>query len=441
MKKHLLVVDDDTVSRELLKEVLAGPEVNVELAGSGEEALDVLRRKNIPVVLSDIRMLELSGLDLLRKIKEQWPETIVVLMTGFGSVEGALQAIREGAFDYISKPFQMQELRALVDRAFRQSEIAGAKQPKDRETVKLPQETLIGKSPRIVEVYRMIARAALAKSHVFLTGEMGTGKSLVARTIHGNSADGAKRSVLELTQESSVSDWSAAVSAAGNVDLLIEDVSELTQEKQAFLSRILDEVESGAKTFRVFSLSRVPLREIEEKKLLKSDLFYRLSTLSIELPALRERLEDLPELVELFLSRHSNVSHLSPQAFQLLREYSWPGNLRELRQLIERAIALAKGPVLEPDDFPSLQRAIARGQDAPEGAAEEKGPNLSAPGKSAGLEHGRLEDLEKEYIQKALEQTNYNKSKAAEMLGIDRATLYRKCKTYGIDVRAPKDEG
>lgn len=424
MNKTVLVVDDDLISRELITEVLSSSEIRVECAGSAEEALEILRKKNIPVVLSDIRMLELTGLDLLKKVKRLYPETTVVLMTGFGSVEGALESIREGAFDYISKPFQMEDLKVLIERALRQSEILSHSQKKKEETTSYPKESLVGKSQKIVEVYRLIARAALSHSHVFISGELGTGKSLVARTIHNHS----NRVGHELQLLSEGVEWGEPILSLIKGDLLIEEITELSLEKQTHLSRILDESEAGQKEIRVFSLSKYSILEIKEKNLIKPALFYRLSTISIELPALRERLEDLPELIEIFLGRHSDVSHLSQEAFQLLKAYSWPGNLRELKQLLERAIALKKGPVLEPDDFPTL---IVPQQHKSSFHEVDVKPIVNE-------EAGNLEDLEKTHIQKALLQTDYNKSKAAEILGIDRATLYRKCKTYGIDVKSPE---
>lgn len=451
----ILLVDDDEVMRKLLKEVLAKEGYEVTLAESGEAAVRRIRSEVFPVIISDIRMMELDGMAVLREVKKAEKRSAVILMTGFGSMEGAIEAIQEGAFDYISKPFQMDELKSVVARAAKHWESLAAK-PAGASLgagrLEVVEKGLIGKSPKIVEVYKILARAAMSSSNVLISGESGTGKELVARAIHDNSARKQRRFVAvncgalaENLLESelfghvkgaftgAIQDKRGLFDEAHGGTLFLDEIGDISPALQIKLLRVIQESEFkpvGSNETRRVDVRLIAATHRDLDALVKSgkfreDLFYRLKVISIDLPPLRERMEDLPGLVEHFLARFSaksrkSVSHVSDEAIQLLKSYSWPGNIRELEHAIERAVAMTNTAVLFPEDFPlEISRPSEKGEKprAPEGP------------------YSSLEEMERAHIIKVLQEVSYNKSKASEVLGIDRATLYRKAQRYGIDLR------
>ncbi|HEY8280525.1 MAG TPA: sigma-54 dependent transcriptional regulator [Bdellovibrionota bacterium] len=451
---QLLVVDDDGVTRDLLREVFEKEGYEVSLAASGEEALQKLSGGSFPLVLSDIRMLGLDGIELLGRIRKGHPETFVILMTGFGNLEGAVRAIQEGAYDYISKPFRIHELKALVARAHKQwKQLREAGAPAAQEPIRLEKRTLIGHSPMIVEVYKSLARAALSSSSVLIIGESGTGKELVARAIHENSSRKGKRmlavncgaladSLLESELfghakgafTGAVQEKKGLLEEANGGTLFLDEIGDVSPSLQVKLLRFLQEGEfkpvgsneNRHSDLRVVAATHRNLEELIRTGKFREDLFYRLKVIEIHLPPLRDRPEDLPDLVNHFLARYSEqngkrISHVSPEAMALLREHSWPGNVRELEHCIERAVAMSKSSVLFPEDFSGFvgEQVAATGAKQ-ESISQSKGASL--------------EDIEKEHILRVLRETNYNKSKASAVLGIDRATLYRKAQRYGIEL-------
>ncbi len=433
MIKKILVVDDDPVSRDLLKEVLQKEGFEVRLAESGEAATEILGQDDFPLILSDIRMKQKSGFDLLRELKAKErgkarPPSVVILMTGFGSMEGALDALREGAFDYISKPFQVADLRLLVSRAGKHAEYL---RQSDLNPVRAVAtfsptlaQTLIGRSPKIVEVYRAIARASLTASSVFIAGESGTGKALVARAIHENGNRKGKPFTAIASRED-MDRLEGAMESARSGTVVVEEPGTLGAPDQARLLRLIEAAEVGEFDFRWITISRTSGAELSREERVRADLLDRLNIISIEIPPLRDRLEDLPDFVSSFLARFSEknskaVSHISEAAIQKLRHYSWPGNIRELERLIERAVAMSAGSILDLEDFPDIMPPAAR------------------PLMTEGSPQASLESVEKAHIARVLAQTGFNKSRASVILGIDRATLYRKAKNYGIVLKGPK---
>ncbi len=456
-KAKVLVVDDDEVMRKLLREVLEKEGHHVQLAPDAESAIRILKKETFPVVVSDIRMVELDGMAVLREAKKQASHTAVILMTGFGSMEGAISAIQEGAFDYISKPFKMDDLKALVVRAVKHWESQGKSKGSGQSgRIDVGSKVLIGKSPKIVEVYKTLARAAMSTSTVLVIGESGTGKELVARAIHDNCGRKNRKfiavncgALAENLLESelfghikgaftgAVSDKRGLFEEANNGTLFLDEIGDISPSLQIKLLRVLQEGEFKPVGFnetrksdvRVITATHRDLDAMVKAGKFREDLYYRLKVISIELPPLRERMEDLPELVGFFLSRYSdknkkNVSHISDEAIELLKNYSWPGNIRELEHAIERAIAMTNTSVLFPEDFPP---EISRGNLENSLSAIESMDSDSSK--------TSLEDMEKAHILKVLLDVGYNKSKASEVLGIDRATLYRKAQRYGIDLR------
>lgn len=424
---EILVVDDDEVTRHLLREVLEREGFRITLAESGEQATTLIQKRTFPIVLSDIRMLELDGLAVLKEAKKRSQATAVLLMTGFGCMDGAIDAVRAGAFDYVSKPFKLEQMLAAVHRAARHwdslageamrraaRDLGGDKRGVDRKRDGRGRE-LVGRSPKIVEVYKTLAHATLSRSSVLVRGESGTGKGLVARAIHEKSDS---RSGPFVTWSGPPASGNPGLEEgcgrAGHGTLYLEEVGQLSPAVQAELLHLLEEDRLKA---RVIAATQLDLEAEVRSGRFREDLLYRLKVISISLPPLRDRLEDIEELVDLFVSRHSernskNVSHVSPDALELFRKYSWPGNIRELEHVIERAVVLTTSAVLIPEDFaPLMPQPLSKPAD------------------------GSLEELEKQAILRVLGEVRFNKSRASEVLGIDRATLYRKAQRHGIDLR------
>ena len=449
----VLVVDDDDVMRKLIREVLQKEGYAVEMASSGEDAVKALSQQVYPIVLSDIRMLEMDGMAVLREVKRGGSRSAVILMTGFGSMEGAIEAIQEGAFDYVSKPFKMDELKSVVSRAAKHWESLSEKPTQSSSGRLEATRGLIGKSPKIVEIYKTLARAAMSASTVLITGESGTGKELVARAIHDNSQRRARRFVAvncgalaETLLESelfghvrgaftgAVQDKRGLFEEAHGGTLFLDEIGDITPALQIKLLRVLQEneikpvgdSEVRKVDVRLIAATHHDLEALVRAGKFRDDLYYRLKVISIEIPPLRERMDDLPELVETFVARFAEkngkaVSHVSDEAMKLLKAYSWPGNVRELEHAIERAVAMSSTSVLFPEDFAA---EISRKGDAAPAVA---------PAATGALTS--LEEMERVHIVKVLQEVGFNKSKASEILGIDRATLYRKAQRYGIDLR------
>ncbi|HLE01729.1 MAG TPA: sigma-54 dependent transcriptional regulator [Bdellovibrionota bacterium] len=454
-KLRILVVDDDEVTRKLLREVLEREGYRVQLAASGEEAVRMIRREMFPIILSDIRMFELDGMAVLREAKKTGAGSVSILMTGFGSMEGAIEAIQEGAFDYVSKPFKIDNLKAVISRAAKHWEsIHGDISAASPQRIEVSTKGLIGKSPTMLEVYKTLARAALSASNVLVIGESGTGKELVAKAIHENSQKRGKKFVAvncgalaETLLESelfghvkgsftgALSDKKGLIEEANGGTLFLDEIGDITPALQIKLLRVLQENElkpvGSSETrkvdVRVIAATHRDLELLVRTGKFREDLYYRLKVISIELPPLRARIEDLPDLVGHFLAKFAEknkkaVSHVSDDGMALLKTYAWPGNIRELEHAIERAVAMTNTSILFPEDFP------------PEVIRGALPASESADGMNSGISSS-LEDMERAHIIKVLQDVNFNKSRASDVLGIDRATLYRKAQRYGIDLR------
>lgn len=444
----VLVVDDDAVTRHLLKCLLSSEGLDVTVAKSGNEALDLLSKKEFPLIITDIQMDELDGLTLLSHLKEDHKNSVVIMITGFGSLEGAMEAIQEGAFDYLSKPIRPEELKSIVRRALAHSEwqkkaIPSAPPQKGQET----HRTLLGRSPVMVQVYKMIAKASLTMSNVLITGESGTGKELVARAIHNNSkvkmgpfvavnCSALTDSLLESELFGHVKGaFTGAVASkpglfeeANGGTLFLDEIGDISPAMQVKLLRVLQEGEFkpvGSNevrrvTTRVIAATHRNLNDLVDREQFREDLLYRLQVLLVEIPPLRTRMEDLSDLITYFIHNFSrkmnkSVNGLSEDAAMRLKNYHWPGNIRELEHTIERAVAVANSGMLHPEDFVLTQS----------GTGSEN--NALTASKS-------LDDIEKEHILSTLTMVGFNKSRAALSLGIDRATLYRKAQKYGIEL-------
>ncbi len=447
---QILTVDDDPVTCELLCEVFTREGFGASFTNSGEEALAEVARQPPDLLLSDIRMkTRLDGLSLLEIVRREYPSIPVVLMTAFGSIETAVRAVKEGAFDYISKPFNIDELVTIVRRAL-------ANGP-GRQIASNPDEEwssgLIGRTSSMLEIYKMIARVSDSRAAVLVTGESGTGKELVARAIHNHGARSAARFVAvncgaltETLLESELfghvkGSFTGAIAnrrgifeQAGEGTVFLDEISETSAALQVKLLRVLQErevvpvgstdpIRVGA---RVIAASNSDLEKLSAAGAFRRDLLYRLNVIQLQLPPLRERREDIPLLVAHFLRQHADEPAtpmaLDEEAMQCLTNYSWPGNVRELENVIERAITLSQGDVITIEDLPSRLR---QSHDTPPLSADELNDLFS------GLPN--LDEIERRYILHVLEATGNNRKRTAEILGINRKTLYRMAARYEIE--------
>ena len=450
--KRILVVDDDQESCELLREIFSAEGWHVDTALSPSQAFNVAEKEKIDLVVSDVNLeANQSGLDLLKDLRAQCP---VILVTGFGTLDSAVTAAREGAWDFISKPFKVQEMVAIARRALEQERNSnGAERRAEQLSAPYEQAGLLGRSPVMIGLYKEIARVAPTRSTVLIVGESGTGKELVARSIHQHSARSSGAFVAvncgALTETpleaelfghvrgaftGAVGDRKGLWEEAAGGTLFLDEVGETSPALQVKLLRALQEGEIkrvGASRAtqidaRVLAATNRNLeREVKAGKF-REDLFYRLSVVTLRVPPLSERRTDIPLLAEHLLAivlereGHKQLT-LSEETVRTLVAYHWPGNVRELESAIEYAVLHARGHEIVPEDLPAkLQsaqvRAAAR---SPLSALFEDLPSL--------------DQLERRYLLYVLDIAGGHRTRAAEILGIDRRTLYRMIERYGID--------
>jgi two-component system, NtrC family, response regulator AtoC len=452
-KTAILIVDDDAVTRELLRVSLSAEGFDVDVAPNGQAALEFADKRDYAIVLSDVEMSPVDGLALLCVLRERGSTAVPVLMTGFGTLQGAVSAIHNGAFDYLSKPFRPDTIRQVVRRALGHWQAQRADHLPRAKLAEMPM--LVGRSARMVEVYRLSAMASLSDSNVLICGESGTGKELVARAVYQYSARKSKPFVTvncaaltdtllesELFGHLRGSFTGATVNKRGLFDeadggtLFLDEIGDVSPAMQVKLLRVLQNGDvkpvGGSETHRVdVRVLAATHRDLEKKVAdgsFREDLYYRLKVLRIEIPPLRQRTEDIDALVKFFIAKHvartgrQNVE-LSAEAMADMRSRSWPGNVRELEHAVQHALAMTQGCVLYPEDFPAQSRLSTESLLSENVASPVQPPkNLS------------LDEMEKEHIGRVLASVDYNKSRAAEVLGIDRATLYRKAQKYELNL-------
>ncbi|MBV9209674.1 MAG: sigma-54-dependent Fis family transcriptional regulator [Acidobacteria bacterium] len=435
----VLIADDERGARMALEVPLRLGGYNVAAVASGREAIELGQRDHFDVVLTDVFMPDVGGLDVIREFRRFSPETKVIAMTAQGSLEIALEAISEGAVDFIAKPFAVEQVLAVVERAAGQSQITI-----DESEAHLSGSGLIGHSPQMVRVYKLVAYAARTDTTVLIEGESGTGKELVARSIHKYSNRASRpftalncSALTETLLESelfgyakgsftgAVTDRPGLFESTNGGTILLDELGTTSPSLQASLLRVLQEKEvrrvgeheARKVDVRIIGATNTNLEQLVERGEFRVDLFYRLSVLRIKLPALRERgTEDLKLLVRHFLKKYGAGMQIGDEAMNLLSRYAWPGNVRELENAIEHAVAICGNHLVRAGDLP--EHII--GQLAPD--------TLNRPAQrtlSLIDDRPNLDELNRRYIQLILSEMDGNKSRAAEALGINRRTLYR----------------
>ena len=452
---RILVVDDEESMREFLRILLEKQGHEVSTAEDGEAGLHQAMDRGADLVISDIRMPRLDGVGLLTRLREHGLETPVILVTAYASRDSAIQAMKQGAFDYITKPFKIDEIRLVIHRALAEAERrhrGEAATPAAEEPVL---QGIIGRSPKMVELYTLIGRVAAVNSAVLITGESGTGKEMVARTIHYNSPRSSKPFVAincgaipeqllesELFGHVKGSFTGAVASKAGLLEMaqggtvFLDEVAEMSPLLQVKLLRFLQDhifrrvggTEDIEVDVRIMAATNKNLTQMIQHGTFREDLFYRLNVISVELPPLRERWEDIPLLarnfLELFAARAGRpVMGIAPEAMEILMAYSWPGNVRELENVIERAVALTTADEVRVESLPP---SVRRPPPPP------VFPRLEVPPEGLDLEQV-VADLEKNLMQDALQKSGGVQTKAAQLLGINFRSFRYRAKKYGLD--------
>jgi two-component system, NtrC family, response regulator AtoC len=449
-----LIVDDHQSIRKLCSSVGTSLGFACTEAESAEAALSSLEAGPPEIVLADLMMPNMSGLEFLPQVKRRLPHCEIAIMTGHASIETAVQAMKLGAYDYITKPFRVDELKLLLQRMKDKVSLVMENQfLRERVSAEMELNGIVGSSSKIQDVLRMVGRLKDTRTPVLISGESGTGKELVARAIHYRGTF-AKRpfvavdcgSLVPTLIESELFGYEKGAftgalkskdglfQAAHGGSIFLDEIGELSMEMQAKLLRVLQEKEvrpvgSNQRLkveVRVIAATNRDLEIAYQEGRFRKDLYFRLNVVTLHLPPLRERKSDIASLVHYFLDRFApgKIISISAAATRCMMQYGWPGNVRELENCIERAVALGNQETIDVDDLPPALRAQRQTEE------EEALPSASAPLHSAA--NTDLEELERSTIQRVFEQVRGDKALARKMLGISRATLYRKLKRYNI---------
>lgn len=456
-KLHILVVDDEIINLQNISHYLTRQGYSVQIADNGYAAMELIDTHHFDLVVTDLKMEGVDGSQVMDYAKQKLPNTEVIIMTGYATVNSAVEAMAQGAYYYVPKPIKLQSLKTLVEKALE-------KHAMQREISELKQQILskkgvtqfIGLSPKIVKLKDDIALFSQLDCSILITGETGTGKELVARTIYELSSRSNKRFVPvncaalneELVLNELFGHEKDAFTGASQIHrglfeaaqggvLLLDEIGEMPLTTQAKILRVLQD----KKLFRIGGTQEIPVdfrvlaatnrdleKEVAEKRF-RQDLFYRLNVATLNIPPLRERKEDIQLLIYHFLSKYptadNEVKSISPEASQILQQYDYPGNVRELENIIERALAICNGPAIERQHLPPNLTQNSLPQESQE-TAYRKNPTLKS-----------LQENERDYIIHILKSVNGNKTQAAKLMGIDRVSLWRKLNKYkeeGLDI-------
>ncbi len=452
---NILIVDDEKVVRDSCKRILHGKGYIISEAENAEEALRMIEKYSYDLVLTDIRLPGMDGIELLQKIKESYPATEVIVITGYGSVDTAVKAMKLGAYDYIEKPFRPDELATLVERALERKSLR-------EENIRLREEVthhyiknIVGKSKAIEHVFRLIHSVAPTSSTVLIIGESGTGKELVAKAIHYNSPRRDNPFVVvdcgtlpkDLIEAElfgyrkgaftgATSDKRGLIEEADGGTIFLDEIGELPLSVQSKLLRVLQEKEFrpiGDKRpkkvdVRFIAATNRDLEQLVRDGVFREDLYYRLNIFPIKVPPLRQRKEDIPILSYHFLRKHSeelgkDVKSITAEAMKLLLEYNWPGNVRELENTIQRAILLTTDEKIKPEDLTFL--TVTLGHNIPQNIQQLKETKKR-------LRKASVEEVERLFVLDALRRADWNVSRAAKDVGMQRPNFHALMKKHGI---------
>lgn len=451
MKPKILIVDDDSAHRKMLEAVLSAQGYEIRQAEDGQTAITAVEKRFYDLILMDVRMTLVGGIEALKRIKEISPGIPVIIMTAYASVSTSVEALKSGAYDYLTKPLDIDELKILINKALRHQQL-------EKENIYLREQLkdrfdfskIIGQSSAMRKLLETIAIVAPTEATVLITGESGTGKELIANAIHLNSPRREKPLIKvncaalpeallesELFGHEKGAFTGALTRRQGRFQLahkgsiFLDEIAEMAPSTQAKILRVLQEREfepvGSSNTVRidtrVIVATNKNLKEEIQEGHFREDLFYRINVVTLSVPPLRERREDIPLLADFFLKQYAVknrrlIKGFTPRATDLLMRYDWPGNVRELENMVERSVIMARGDMITPDEFPDTLRALD-----PELLKSEI--DLT-PGRS-------LKDVEKEMILMTLKDTEGNRTHAAKILGISRRTLQLKLKEYGIN--------
>lgn len=440
----VLVIDDEETIRKILKKELSRKGFYTETASDGEEGIELLRTDSFDVVLLDIVMPGMDGLEVLKKMSGEPSSPVFIVLTGKATVENAVLAMKHGAFDYVTKPYKLDELSLLIEKAYEYRSLRIKSEAFKQELVKRETTELVFRSKQMEDIYNLIKKIAPTDSPVLIEGETGTGKEVIARAIwHYSKRSNAPflalncAALTESLMEAELFGYEKGaftnayrtkygiVEVADKGTLFLDEIGEMPLSLQAKLLRFLDSGEfrrvgsnkASHADVRIIAATNRDLMDLISKGQFRHDLYYRLNVINIKLPPLRERKEDIPLLAEHFIKKYRTkfskpIEGFSPEAIELLMSYEWPGNVRELENIIERAVILCDKERIEREDIA-----------------------IKIPNQLSSLPNQELlnlEELERAHILKILQETGWNQSKASQLLGIDRKTLYLKLKKYNI---------
>src|SRR4051812_38288437 len=459
--RRILIIDDERPILLTLEALLGRHGYQPETAANASYGLRRLKENPPAIVLLDLQLPDAEGLETLAQIKEEHPDTQVIILTAHDSLNNAIESIKRGAYHFISKPYAPEELLSLIEKALEKQSLLRETQQLRKKTEQLEKRLEIAetrlapvfKSKAMQEIQELIDAMAPSEANVLITGESGVGKEVIANVIHTRSRR-AEKPMIKLNCAAfpqamieselfgyvkgaftgAMNDFPGMIAAAAGSSLFLDEISEMPAELQTRFLRVLQEREyrplGSTKTlkadFRVVAATNRPIAEALSENRLRSDLYYRINTFQIEIPPLRERKEDIPPLVSTFLKRFAQQlgkpePEIAPEAFQKLLDYSWPGNVRELQNTIEYAVVLARQNQISVKELPSEVQLPPALQNIDR-----------TPRQNGGVQN--LDDLERNAILQALAQCHGNKKKAAQVLGIQRPTLYNKMKRYAIEL-------
>ena len=451
MKTRILAVDDEASHLQMLDAVLSAEGYEIHKAGDGQEAMSLVEERFYDLILMDIRMRKVGGIEALKKIKEMSPGIPIIIMTAYASVDTAVDALKSGAYDYLTKPLDIEELRILVKKALHHRKLEQENvYLKERLRDRFDFSNIIGRSPAMQELFETIALVAPSEATVLIAGESGTGKELIANAIHQNSPRKDRAFIKvncaalpetllesELFGHEKGAFTGALARKQGRFQLahtgsiFLDEVGEMTPTTQTKILRVLQEREfeplGSTKTVKVntriiAATNKNLLEEIEQGNF-REDLYYRLNVVTLQVPSLRERRDDISLLADFFLKQYAEknrrlIKGFTPRAMDLLMRHSWPGNVRELENVVERAVIMARGDLISQAELPDTIRGLDVEMEKPE----------------MDLSSGRsLKEVERDMILRTLEDTGGNRTRTAEILGISRRTLQLKLKEYGVN--------